>query len=544
VNVSRRHIKQVSIIIGFILINFLIVSILSKIYYEFNSGADRSTSLHIELKSNDYYLPKVTFQTSNSKGRKLNSEVLKNIKKDYLNAWYVKNYALKHNDIDSFRDFYTDSAQVKLTEMIQYNYKNKISVESTSLQHNLDIQFFSEDGQLVFLKDVNVEEIHDVNQNGVFIHKEQSFNDYDVVLLLEDGFWRVRHLIKTKQQEKKITKIESIKPLNFTIKGINYYPQKAAWLEFWNQFNDSIIDEDFKKIKKLKLNTIRIFIPYEVFGKATVSKQKLNNLKTTLDLADKNQLKVILTFFDFYSNYGISDYTLCDRHLEQIITEIKEHNAILQYDIKNEPDLDFKSHTKNKVLNWLSFISERIQQYDNKTPITIGWSSAEQAHHLKDEIDVVSFHYYKKPNNFFESYKKLKSKTDKSIIVQEFGKHSYNSFWFPFSNTEVSQAAYYKEMQKQFKLVDSINFVSWTLYDFPKIDASVFGILPHKIQPQKNYGIIDVHGNYKEASKFVLNSNEKIDVNSYKYFNNFFVCLVLTLLITIVIFVKYKKIEK
>ena len=168
----KRHIKQISIIIAFILFNLIVISIISKTYYEFNSGANRNQSLHIELKHNNYYLPKVEINTSNAKGRNLNPEVLKNIEGDYLNAWYVKSYALLHNDVNSFKDFYTDSAQVKLTEMITYNHKNQISVDMTSLKHNLEIQFFSEDGQLVFLKDKNVEEIVSISQNKKFVHKE------------------------------------------------------------------------------------------------------------------------------------------------------------------------------------------------------------------------------------------------------------------------------------------------------------------------------------------------------------------------------------
>jgi hypothetical protein len=140
--IKNRQIKQLSIIIGFVLINLLIVSVVSKIYYEFNSGADRARALHIELNKNDYYLPSISIKTNNLKGRKLNDEILKKIKKDYLNAWYVKSYALKNNDIESFKDFYTDSAQVKLTELISYNIKNKINVASTSLKHNLEINFF------------------------------------------------------------------------------------------------------------------------------------------------------------------------------------------------------------------------------------------------------------------------------------------------------------------------------------------------------------------------------------------------------------------
>ena len=537
--IIKRKIKQASIVIVFILTNLLIFSIVSKIYYEFNSGGDRTKALHIELDNNAYYFPSIDIKIKNSKGRKLNLEVLKNIKKDYLNAWYVKSYALKNNDTESFRDFYTDSAQVKLTEIINYNHKNKITVASTTLKHNLEILYFSEDGQLLFLKDKNVEEISEISQNGIPIHKEITMNDYDVVLLLEDGFWRVRHLIKTKHKENNAVKIKHLIPKAFKIKGINYYPQNTPWFEFWKKFNPLIIDDDFKKINKLKLNTVRIFIPYKLFGKATVFEEQLKNLKTTLDLAEKNDLKIILTLFDFYGDYNIANYNLCDRHIEQIIAKVKNHKALLQYDIKNEPDLDFKKYSAKKVLNWLRFIAERIKKYDSNTPVTIGWNSSEKAHLLESELDVVSYHYYKNPKDFIAHHKALLTKTNKPIVVQEFGKHSYNSFWFPFSNSEISQAKYHKEIQEQFNLLENINYVNWTLYDFPNIDSKVFGYLPQHIFPQKNYGLIDVNGNYKESSKFLTSSSAKIDTFSFKIINKFIVTLLIASLF-ILIFIKFK----
>ena len=526
-NLTNRHIKQISIIIAFIFFNLIVISIISKTYYEFNSGADRNQSLHIELKHNNYYLPKVEINTSNAKGRNLNPEVLKNIEGDYLNAWYVKSYALLHNDVNSFKDFYTDSAQVKITEMITYNHKNQISVDMTSLKHNLEIQFFSEDGQLVFLKDKNVEEIVSISQNKKFVYKEHVFNDYDVVLLLEDGFWRVRHMIKTNNSKTNNTSpiIKKNEVIDFSIKGINYYPQKTPWLEFWNKYDKSVVDKDFELIKNLGLNTVRIFLPYDNFGGAEVSLEKLNHLKTTLDLAEKKSLKVILTFFDFYSNYNIIDYSLCDRHLEQIISKVKYHKAILQYDLKNEPDLDFKLANEKKVLDWLKFISEQIKLYDNNTPITIGWSDIKYAQLLENNVDVLSFHYYKKASNFSKEYAALRVKTRKQLVLQEFGKHSYNSFWFPFSNTETEQALYYKEMQEQFNKVSLNNFVIWTLYDFPEIDNSVFGSLPHKICPQKNYGILDTEGNKKEVVKFLTQPNATIKYSMFNYLSQFHYCL-------------------
>ncbi|SEE45814.1 Glycosyl hydrolase catalytic core [Tenacibaculum sp. MAR_2010_89] len=500
---NKRTFKQVVIITTFVLVNLLLISLLSKIYYEFNSGADRSKLLHIDLKNNTYYLPKIKVNYDNVEGRDPNEEIIKNIKKDYLKSWYVKKYALQNNDYNAIEDFYTDSAQVKIKKIIQFNSKNSINIRSTSVNHNVTIKFFSEDGQVVYLDDKNVEEQTFYYKKKKLIHQEKTLKNYKAILLLEDGFWRVRHIISDKILLKENETFKTTNK-NFKIKGINYYPQKTSWFDFWKKYDSITVNKDFNIIKKLKLNTVRIFIPYKLFGKENVSEIYLNHLKNTLDLAKKNNLKVIVTFFDFYSNYQVLDYTLCDRHLETIINEIKKHPAILQYDIKNEPDLDFKNYGKEKVLNWLDFISSRIRIYDQKTPITIGWSTPEVGHLLKNKMDFISFHYYKKTIDFKNAYLNLKKKVNKPIVVQEFGRHSYNSIWNLYRYSEKKQAKYHKNMQQNFHDLNINHFVSWTLYDFPKIDVKIFGKMPHKIGPQKSFGFIDKKGNLKKAAKYIV----------------------------------------
>lgn len=90
---------------------------------------------------------------------------------------------------------------------------------------------------------------------------------------------------------------------DFTIKGINYYPKNSAWDTFGDLFNKDTIAKDFAIIKEAKLNSIRIFIQYDDFGKADIKEEKLEKLKTLLDLAEAKNLKVIVTLFDFYSDY-------------------------------------------------------------------------------------------------------------------------------------------------------------------------------------------------------------------------------------------------
>ncbi|SEB50664.1 hypothetical protein SAMN04489761_1103 [Tenacibaculum sp. MAR_2009_124] len=577
---KKRRLKQIFIILFFITVNFGIVSLLSTIYYEFNSGADRSRLLHIDLRVNDYYQPKIKINGIDTEGRAPNREIIRNIKNDYIKSWYVKKYAMQNNDVNAIEDFYTDSAQAKIQRIIKHNITNKINIHSTSIDHDMTIKFLSEDGQLAYIDDKNVHEQTYFFKDNKQIHGAKTIKNYKSILLLEDGFWRVRHLkslpknpdeqsnhndvsqileiekkithvVQPKQTLYRLTKIynttkkklielnpnkrsltnnillkndtilvkilkekitidqnksksQNIRfPNDFKIKGINYYPQKTPWFEFWKQYDTIVVNKDFKLIKNLQLNTIRIFIPYELFGKEKVSKTELNNLISTLDLAHKNNLKVIVTFFDFYSNYQVLDYTICDRHIEKIIRTIKDHPALLQYDIKNEPDLDFKLYGKQKVINWLSFIAGRMKYYDKETPITIGWYSPKEASNLSDQLDFVSFHYYKSPEEFSPIFKELEKKVKKPIVIQEFGKHSYNSIWNLYSNSEKKQAKYHKEIQESFGTNGVEHFVSWTLYDFPKIDTKVFGRMPHKIGPQKNYGFINNKGKLKKAAKYI-----------------------------------------
>ncbi len=595
---TGRTIKQIIVISCFVAVNFLLVSLLSKIFYEFNSGADRSKLLHIDLKQNRYYQPKVNFDHLDTEGREPNKENIVSIREDYLRSWYVRKYAFKSNNLKAFEDFYTDSAQAKIKRSLLQNIKDSLSIHSTSTDHEVHIKFFSKDGTVVYLEDNGVKERSYFFKKDQFLYQQNTVKDYRVIMLLEDGFWRIRHLVSSKKphkSKKKNTEIDSLKAsvdntdkftikkdihivkpkeniyrltlkhkltrkqlyaLNpdkqrlekdllyigdtivvkkskvkipkeptekvtdsiqsptsrilegYDIKGINYYPQKNPWFEFWKQYDSITVKKDFRIIKELNLNSIRIFIPYELFGKENVSRIKMEHLIKTLDIAYQNQLKVIVTFFDFYSNYDVLDYTLCDRHIDKIITQIKDHPAVFQYDIKNEPDLDFKIHTQTKVVHWLAFISERMRIYDPKTPITIGWYSPEKAHLLKDNVDYISFHYYKKPETFKDAFLSLKEKVDKPIVIQEFGKHSYNSIWNLYRNSEKRQANYYKDMQKLFNELDVKHFVSWTLYDFPEIDSDVFGKLPHKVGPQKNYGFITVDGKRKKAIKYIADYKE------------------------------------
>ena len=84
----------------------------------------------------------------------------------------------------------------------------------------------------------------------------------------------------------------------------------------------------------------------------------------------------------------------------------------------------------------------------------------------------------------------------------EFGVTSYDGFWKPFGSSEEKQANYYKEIQ-DIITKNKIPFLSWTLYDFEEVPNNVVGKLPWRVNPQKEFGFINIKGEKKPSFKYI-----------------------------------------
>jgi len=509
----NKNLYRALIIITFLALNTLIIYGIGSVLGFLNTGADRSKMLHAEVLKSKVYNPKIEWDISPNEGRQMHDQALQSIEDNYLKAWYVKNVAYKSNNPHGIEDFYTDDARSNLYRNIDENKKNNITIEATTIEHKPKIEFYSADGQLVVLTDNEVVEYQKIYRNEHLVTVQKDTSAYQVMLLLEDGFWRIRHMVKSSSAIKK----EAVTPSSeitvkkdqlfkngkpFIVKGINYYPQATPWDMFGDNFDAEIIKNDFEFIKDKGLNSIRIFIQYEDFGKAEVKPDKLEKLKEVLDLAEKSDLKVVVTLFDFYGDYSVLDWTLTHRHAEQIVTSFKNHPTILAWDIKNEPDLDFESRGKQMVLDWLSHTIDQVKKFDPNHLITIGWSKPEAAINLENELDFVSFHYYKPLENLEQDYFNINQLIDKPLVLQEFGLSSYHGIWNLWGGDEEDQANYHKKIQAFFQK-EKLAFMSWTLYDFKEVPTDVVGKLPWRKSKQRHFGFLDVDGKPKPALKFM-----------------------------------------
>ncbi|KAB8155636.1 cellulase family glycosylhydrolase [Kordia sp. TARA_039_SRF] len=495
---TDKNIMRGFLVLTYIVIISMLVFLISSAFTYLNTGADRSRMLHTEVAKETLYLPKMNWATLRNEGRKMDSQTLLKIEQDYLNAWYVKQRAYKTHQTTGIDDYYTENARKNILDFVAQQQQQNVFVNATTLSHQPTVEFFSEDGQLVVLTDNNVVEYKQVYQGETFVVETTEKADYKIVLLLEDGFWRIRHLVKESVETvEDAVETKTLEALHF--RGINYYPQATPWDMFGDKFDIEIIKTDFTILKNANLNTIRIFIPYEDFGAATVTTEKLKKLQQVLDAAEQQELKVIVTLFDFYGNYDVLNWTLTQRHAETIVSTFKNHKAILAWDIKNEPNLDFETRGQQNVLAWLETMISLVKSIDERHLVTVGWSNTESAHVLQEKVDFVSFHYYDAAADFSKNYANLKAKiNEKPIVLGEFGQSSYGGFWKPFAGSEKKQANYFKEMRVALD-AENISYLAWTLYDFEDIPSKVVGNRPWRTNPQKKFGILDKDGKRKLA---------------------------------------------
>lgn len=483
-------------------ISLLVVFGLSAVFTYLNTGADRNLMLYNKINETVHYQPNIAWNTQHVLGRQMDEVTLQEIEKDYLNAWYVKSIAFKKNRNKGLKDYYTKSALATLLEGIDHNLTNKINITSTTLNHNASIDFFSEDGQMVVITDSSVREHKRVYKNKKLQVATSEINTYRFMLLLEDGFWRIRHILKTQPTAKHRLNFTP-RELDFTIKGINYYPQETPWDLFGDNFDTKIISDDFDIIKKANLNTIRVFIQYTDFGKSEVKPEKLEKLNKLLDCAENKKLKVVLTLFDFYGNYDVLDWTLNNKHATAIVQSCKNHPALLAWDVKNEPNLDFESRGKEKVTAWLEQIIATVKSNDTIHPVTIGWSDIKSADILEKDVDFISFHFYEDLSLLETKYQKLRALIpNKKIVLGEYGMSSYKGLWNPFGNSEEDQANYHKRFQ-EIAQKNHIEFLSWTLYDFTKVPKEVVGRLPWRKNNQKHFGFINKKQKRKKSFQYI-----------------------------------------
>ena len=321
--------------------------------------------------------------------------------------------------------------------------------------------------------------------------------------------------------------------------GINYYPAKTPWRDFWPSYERNIIEQDFNLIADLDANTIRIFLPHD-FGlndnelsnaalaetpfhfdslkydspiktaassdardnrNPTVAEHQFAKLEHLLDAAHAKGLKVIPTLFDLKQDYDLAGWSNDHHKLSRLAPLLADHPAVSYVDIKNEPDLDFQHHGRARVEAWLRSMTMTFKNLAPDVPVTIGWASHRDALTIANILDVLTYHDYADPSLSAQRLDDILARsTDKPVMITEIGETSFTAL-ARWPSSEVAQARKLSDRIEALNSSDGIFL--WTLHDFPAPDPLAVGQSFWIRQLQSHFGLYGLDGEPKPAAEFV-----------------------------------------
>jgi hypothetical protein len=229
--------------------------------------------------------------------------------------------------------------------------------------------------------------------------------------------------------EKKISKFDLTGSRDPSlIRGFNYTPADVAaprhHVDTWVKYDSAEIEFDLDLAKSLKLNQVRVFVPYAVYTEDSLAlPAKLRHFVRECYKRGIGVMPVV------GSGQWVRDTALRAQGREWVkflVKAISDEPGLAFWDVMNEPD--WPRTPRERVLrNYdnCKFMAKTFHELDKNTPVTIGMAFVEGMIDLADYVDVLQFHDYMQTreeiSDTIKRAKEFAAKVNKPLINGEIG---------------------------------------------------------------------------------------------------------------------------
>ncbi len=510
------------------------ILLLGRVTLHFNSGADPASALNLipALPADiDERLHWMADHPNVEDARQMEPPTRDAISDAYLRAWAQLGIAYELGQPYGLQTYFTGQALAQVSRTLTETVAAGWQVNRTNLHHELELYFYSDDGSIVAFTDYDSRLVQHIRRGDSGLSQlVESADVWQMLMLLQDGNWRIIHLRRTGEAEKaNLPLAAASNPASpfvravgselrrgdepFVIAGVNYYPQEAAWAEFWPNYDHAVTAADLALARRLGLNTLRVFVPFvdpkglsgpaltgDYGGDVTLD-QIRDGLNDFLDQAAAADVQVIVTLFDHRTDHHPANWPADDRYLAAIVPSFANHPALLAWDLKNEADTDAGFNTAQRVDAWLLHVGREVRRRDPNHLLTVGWFSADYAARspVSAQLDFVSFHYFGTAQDLPNTWQLLADALpNKPVLLGEFGMSTWNSLW-PDGHTEAEQAAYYAGILSAERRFRSAGYLAWTLHEYENVTLPQYR-LPWVSAKQARLGVVRLDGSFKPAA--------------------------------------------
>ena len=332
----------------------------------------------------------------------------------------------------------------------------------------------------------------------------------------------------------------------FVLVGINYMPSKAFY-RLWEDWNPIQIEEDFKKMKELGLEAIRVPLFWTSVEpeEGVMSPKFLERFDEFLEIAKKYETYVVPFLFvgvcvdiwDVPWRRGRNIYKdpemlkLERKHIETLAARYAANPAILAWDISDEPYYYGGNTDADTATNWVSLIYQAIKSKDKRHPVTLGFDNChiiqntgfqvERLVPFQDFFSLCAYPIYslKTPEShtsmrstYFTSFFIKFSQLGKPVLLSE--GPGTTTVWTSYQRA----GDYYRVVMYSSFINGSIGIMPWILYDYDPKHHQEF---PLDDKPyETSFGILCSDGEEKPPAKELgrfAQLIKKIDLERFRF---------------------------
>ena len=213
------------------------------------------------------------------------------------------------------------------------------------------------------------------------------------------------------------------------VRGFNYTPASVAsprhHIDCWVKYDKAVIEHDLDLAKRLNLNQVRVFVPYQSYVEDKDGLAgKLQHFTRACHQRGIGVMPVV-----GYNRQWIQDETLWPQAKEWarfLVETLSKEPGLAFWDVMNEPD--WPATPKQRVqrnFEFLKYMTQVFRELDPKTPVTIGMAFVGGMEEMADYVDVLQFHDYMQTKEQIraniERAKEFATKAGKPLINGEIG---------------------------------------------------------------------------------------------------------------------------
>lgn len=477
----------------------------------------------------------------------------------WLRGWSQIAILANTGDSAGLEEYFTNSAQ----EALLRGRQGWSGLPVQQIGHELELTFYSEDGSVAAFTATESRVLRrtPTGDNAVWFDAVESF---DVVVLLEDGNWRMQHWVRRSADG--VWWSEQPPPARAQIRGrvtaISYLPQDATAATLFAEpaeddepiddapaepdadtappselaatdpesgevdeghaeaeeppplwsFDPDVIEADFRLIRSLGVNAIQVPLNYETLNGRDISVDELDRVELLMDIAATEGIKVIVTLFDGRDDHRVLNWDADEDHLAAIVSVLAQHPALLVWDLQQNADttIGVAGVDRDLLYAWVGHMSRALRSIDDVTPTMITWSTVSAAAEAPDLTDMISVQAPVDPADIESMVADIGAlHPERQILLTGASRHTHVS-WLPGGQTEKEQAVYVADVLAEQRRLGVTGAVIGPLWDLsaPPADA---GRLPIGLGARMQSGLVRADATLKPA---VLLFDPEVDLGT------------------------------